>query len=84
MKILAASNSRQTPREIKIRRSLNRAIKHAFRTCLVDDRTPECRNAWSDVEELSNALYDLKIEQSAQEAWCREYPDDPECRVYDV
>jgi hypothetical protein len=84
MNILAASNARQTPREIKIRRSLNRAIKRAFRTCLVNDKTPECRNAWSDVEELSSALYEIKIEQIDQDAWCREHPDDPECRVYDV
>lgn len=84
MRILACSKPPQTPREIKIRRSLNRAIKRAFQTCLVDEKTPECRNAWSDVEELSSALYELKMEQSAQQEWCVEHPSDPECRVYDV
>jgi hypothetical protein len=83
---LRISAINQSTREIKVRRSLNRAIKRAFQVCIKDSTTQECRHAWSDVEELSNALYDIKVTkaQSTYDQLCFDEPDHEECREYDV
>jgi hypothetical protein len=83
---IASAAHGASPREIKVRRRLNRAIKRAFQVCLVDSTTPACRDAWMDVDELSNALYDIKVTrpESVYDELCREEPDHLECREYDV
>jgi hypothetical protein len=66
----------QSTREIKVRRQLNRSIKRAFQVCLKDGQSKECRVAWSEVEALSSALYDIKIaKQSGYDALCDDEPD---------
>ena len=78
MKTITIASHGASPREINVRRRLNRAIKRAFQVCLVDSTTPACRDAWMDVDELSNALYDIKMTRpkSVYEQLCREEPDD--------
>jgi hypothetical protein len=74
---LRISAINQSTREIKVRRSLNRAIKRAFQVCIKDSTTQECRHAWSDVEELSNALYDIKVTKRAStyDQLCNDEPE---------
>ncbi|KAI4390031.1 hypothetical protein MLD38_002186 [Melastoma candidum] len=48
----------------------------------------ECRVAWDEVEEVSQAKADLRLKLEVEnrdplESFCRENPDTDECRVYD-
>lgn len=72
-------------REIRlVREKMYIAIRQAYETCHKNKDLPECQVAWSDVEEISRALYRLKTAESKFNDYCNSNPGDPECRIYDV
>ncbi|URD82308.1 CP12 [Musa troglodytarum] len=62
------------------------SIKNAEATCAEDEASGECAAAWDEVEELSaaasHARDKLKVDDPL-ESFCKDNPDDEECRTYE-
>ncbi|KAK4752615.1 hypothetical protein SAY87_021413 [Trapa incisa] len=63
------------------------SIKNAEETCSEDPKSGECVAAWDEVEELSAAASHArdkkKVYSDPLENFCKDNPDDEECRTYD-
>ncbi|CAL9131846.1 unnamed protein product, partial [Musa acuminata var. zebrina] len=62
------------------------SIKNAEATCAEDAASGECAAAWDEVEELSaaasHARDKLKVDDPL-ESFCKDSPDNEECRTYE-
>lgn len=63
-------------------------VKEATEVCEADVRSEECKVAWDEVEEVSQARADLRIKlrllnQDPLESFCQENPETDECRIYE-
>ncbi|KAI4341656.1 hypothetical protein MLD38_026352 [Melastoma candidum] len=70
----------------KIEDKLAESIKQAEETCAGDFASGECAAAWDEVEELSAAASharDRKKNADPLEAFCKDNPEDEECRTYE-
>ena len=63
------------------------SIKHAEEACSDDPASGECVAAWDEVEELSAAASHARDKKKANsdplENFCKDNPEDEECRTYD-
>ena len=62
------------------------SIKNAEEKCSDDPASGECVAAWDEVEELSAAASharDKKKESDPLETYCKDNPEDEECRTYE-
>ncbi|KAL1190017.1 Calvin cycle protein CP12-3 [Cardamine amara subsp. amara] len=75
-------------REEKLSEMIEEKVKEATEVCVADERSEECRVAWDEVEEVSQARADLRIKlkllnQDPLESFCQENPETDECRIYE-
>lgn len=75
-------------REEKLSEMIEEKVKEATEVCETDERSEECRVAWDEVEEVSQARSDLRIKlkllnQDPLESFCQENPETDECRIYE-
>lgn len=62
------------------------SIKNAEEMCSDNPTSGECAAAWDEVEELSAAASharDLKKASDPLETFCKDNPEDEECRTYE-
>ncbi|KAF8106874.1 hypothetical protein N665_0130s0046 [Sinapis alba] len=75
-------------REEKLSEMIEEKVKEATEVCEGDERSEECKVAWDEVEEVSQAKADLRIKlkllnQDPLESFCQENPETDECRIYE-
>ncbi|KAJ4883937.1 hypothetical protein Rs2_34030 [Raphanus sativus] len=75
-------------REEKLSEMIEEKVKEATEVCEADERSEECRVAWDEVEEVSQAKADLRIKlellnHDPLESFCQENPETDECRIYE-
>ncbi|EOA35883.1 hypothetical protein CARUB_v10021134mg [Capsella rubella] len=75
-------------REEKLSEMIEEKVKEATEVCETDERSEECRVAWDEVEEVSQARSDLRIKlkllnQDPLESFCQQNPETDECRLYE-
>ncbi|XP_009106324.1 calvin cycle protein CP12-3, chloroplastic [Brassica rapa] len=75
-------------REEKLSEMIEEKVKEATEVCEADVRSEECKVAWDEVEEVSQARADLRIKlkflnQDPLESFCQENPETDECRIYE-
>lgn len=76
----------ENPTAFDVDENLQRALDNAHAVCSENSESPECANAWDEVEEIQAAIAHKrqKAPKSGFETYCDENPDADECRVYDV
>ncbi|GMN34657.1 hypothetical protein TIFTF001_004809 [Ficus carica] len=65
---------------------IEKKVKEATQVCEGDQTSDECKVAWDEVEEISQAKADFrrKLEkEDPLESFCQDHPETDECRVYD-
>ncbi|KAG7587274.1 hypothetical protein ISN45_Aa02g024880 [Arabidopsis thaliana x Arabidopsis arenosa] len=75
-------------REEKLSEMIEEKVKEATEVCEAEERLEECRVAWDEVEEVSQARADLRIKlkllnHDPLESFCQENPETDECRIYE-
>ncbi|KAL9311946.1 Calvin cycle protein CP12-3 [Arabidopsis thaliana] len=75
-------------REEKLSEMIEEKVKEATEVCEAEEMSEECRVAWDEVEEVSQARADLRIKlkllnQDPLESFCQENPETDECRIYE-
>ncbi|CAN8240202.1 unnamed protein product [Cochlearia groenlandica] len=75
-------------REEKLSEMIVEKVKIATEICEEDERSDECRVAWDEVEEVSQAKADLKVKLKLMnhdplESFCQENPENDECRIFE-
>lgn len=74
-------------REQQLTEMIEKKVMEAKKVCGEDDTTDECKVAWDEVEEVSQAKAHLRqklqLEQDPLESFCQENPETDECRVYE-
>ncbi|KAK3009326.1 hypothetical protein RJ639_014467 [Escallonia herrerae] len=74
-------------REEKLAEMIEKKVKEARQVCEGDARSDECKVAWDEVEEVSQAKADLRIklnrDQDPLTSFCEENPETDECRIYE-
>ncbi|HIK55533.1 MAG TPA: CBS domain-containing protein [Synechococcales cyanobacterium M55_K2018_004] len=84
--ILTKSNFIEEPREVSLGQKVDEAIALARRLCDEQGPTSEaCLNAWATVDELqAEAAFQqgIVLEKTAFEAFCEEFPEAMEARLY--
>ncbi|KAK2983835.1 hypothetical protein RJ640_008511 [Escallonia rubra] len=74
-------------REEKLAEMIEKKVKEARQVCEGDERSDECKVAWDEVEEVSQAKADLRIkldrDQDPLTSFCEENPETDECRIYE-
>ncbi|GAB4846943.1 hypothetical protein Ancab_025953 [Ancistrocladus abbreviatus] len=74
-------------REMHLNEMIEKSIKEAEETCQGDEISDECKVAWDQVEEVSQAKADLRLKllnsQDPLESFCQENPETDECRIYE-
>lgn len=74
-------------REKQLTEMIEKKVKEAKEVCSEDARSDECKVAWDEVEEVSQAKVHLRIKlqlnQDPLEPYCQNNPDADECRTYD-
>lgn len=73
-------------REKQLTEMIEKKVKEATQVCEGDQTSDECKVAWDEVEEISQAKADFrrKLEkEDPLESFCQDYPETDECRVYD-
>ncbi|KAF3446948.1 hypothetical protein FNV43_RR12128 [Rhamnella rubrinervis] len=74
-------------REKKLTEMIEKKVLEAKEVCQGDETSDECKVAWDEVEEVSQAKADLrrKLEnqQDPLESFCLQNPETDECRIYD-
>ncbi|KAF7137521.1 hypothetical protein RHSIM_Rhsim07G0258100 [Rhododendron simsii] len=72
----------------KLTEMIEEKVKEAIEVCLGDERSDECKVAWDEVEEVSQAKADLRLKllqkQDPLESFCQDNPETDECRIYDA
>lgn len=61
-------------------------MREAKEVCQGDETSVECKVAWDQVEEVSQAKADLRLklqkQQDPLESFCHHNPHTDECRIY--
>ncbi|KAK4723208.1 hypothetical protein R3W88_013441 [Solanum pinnatisectum] len=74
-------------REKQLTEMIEKKVKEAKEVCGEDARSDECKVAWDEVEEVSQAKAHLRIKlqlnQDPLEPYCQDNPDADECRTFD-
>ncbi|XAR64299.1 hypothetical protein NMG60_11024582 [Bertholletia excelsa] len=73
-------------REKKLTEMIEKKVMEAKEVCQGDEKSDECKVAWDEVEEVSQAKADLRMklqEQDPLESFCQDNPETDECRIYD-
>ncbi|CAI9777121.1 unnamed protein product [Fraxinus pennsylvanica] len=75
-------------REKQLTEMIEQKVVEANQVCGEDETSDECKVAWDEVEEVSQAKADLrlkleKLQQDPLESFCQENPETDECRIYD-
>lgn len=86
--ILSKSDFVEQPKTVLLKEKIQQAIKDARRICTEKGNTSsDCAVAWDIVEELqAEAAHQQaeKLEKTAFEDYCEEYPEAVEARMYEV
>ncbi|KAI6688538.1 hypothetical protein NL676_025366 [Syzygium grande] len=74
-------------REERLAEMIEEKVREAREVCEGDARSDECKVAWDEVEEVSQAKADLRLrlekQQDPLESFCEQNPDTDECRLYE-
>lgn len=75
-------------RERRLTEMIEQKVAEAKQVCGEDETSDECKVAWDEVEEVSQAKADLRVkihqlQQDPLEHFCQENPETDECRVYE-
>ncbi|XP_009765560.1 calvin cycle protein CP12-3, chloroplastic [Nicotiana sylvestris] len=74
-------------REKQLTEMIEKKVKEAKAVCGEDARSDECKVAWDEVEEVSQAKAHLRIKlqlnQDPLESFCQDNPETDECRIYE-
>ncbi|PSS17187.1 Calvin cycle protein like [Actinidia chinensis var. chinensis] len=74
-------------REKKLTKMIEEKVKEAKQVCEGDERSDECKVAWDEVEEVSQAKAHLRLKllhkQDPLESFCQDNPDTDECLIYE-
>ncbi len=73
-------------REKHLTEMIEQKVIEAKQVCEGDMTSDECKVAWDEVEEVSQAKADLRRkleEQDPLEFFCQDNPETDECRVYE-
>ncbi|XP_055834275.1 calvin cycle protein CP12-3, chloroplastic [Solanum dulcamara] len=74
-------------REKHLTEMIEKKVKEAKEVCGQDARSDECKVAWDEVEEVSQAKAHLRIKlqhnEDPLEPYCQDNPDTEECRTYE-
>ncbi|GAY49355.1 hypothetical protein CUMW_118480 [Citrus unshiu] len=73
-------------REKKLTEMIEEKVREAKEVCQGDETSVECKVAWDQVEEVSQAKADLRLklqkQQDPLESFCHHNPHTDECRIY--
>jgi len=73
-------------REQKLSDLIVEKVGEAQEVCQGKESSEECRVAWDEVEEVSQAKAHFRLRSQKQdplEAYCKENPETDECRIYE-
>lgn len=74
-------------REKLLTEMIEKKVTEAKEVCEGDETSDECKVAWDEVEEVSQAKADLRLklqqEKDPLESFCQDNPGTDECRVYE-
>ncbi|XP_019172015.1 PREDICTED: calvin cycle protein CP12-3, chloroplastic [Ipomoea nil] len=74
-------------REKQLEEMIEKKVKEAKEVCGEDETSDECKVAWDEVEEVSQAKADLRLklqkQQDPLESFCQDNPETDECRIYE-
>lgn len=74
-------------REKQLAEMIEKKVKEAKEVCGEDETSDECKVAWDEVEEVSQAKADLRLklekQQDPLESFCQDNPETDECRIYE-
>ncbi|KAJ6939957.1 hypothetical protein NC651_006191 [Populus alba x Populus x berolinensis] len=73
-------------REKQLTEMIEKKVVEAKEVCEGDERSDECKVAWDEVEEVSQAKADFRRrleKQDPLEYYCQDNPETDECRVYE-
>ncbi|KAI3704971.1 hypothetical protein L1987_75201 [Smallanthus sonchifolius] len=74
-------------REKKLEEMIESKVTEAKEVCAGDKSSDECKVAWDEVEEISQAKAHLRVklehEEDPLESFCSGNPETDECSVYD-
>ena len=75
-------------REKQLTELIEKKVTEAKEVCKGDETSDECKVAWDEVEEVSQAKADLRLRLEIEkkdplEFFCQENPETEECRVYE-
>ncbi|KAL8487143.1 hypothetical protein ACS0TY_023251 [Phlomoides rotata] len=75
-------------REQRLTEMIEQKVMEAKQVCGEDETSDECKVAWDEVEEVSQAKADLRLkihqlQKDPLEHFCQENPETDECRIYE-
>uniref|UniRef100_A0A2P2QQ42 Calvin cycle protein CP12-3ic-like n=1 Tax=Rhizophora mucronata TaxID=61149 RepID=A0A2P2QQ42_RHIMU len=74
-------------RERKLTEMIEKKVIEAKEVCEGDETSDECKVAWDEVEEVSQAKADLRLKLEKQQDpllyYCQDHPETDECRIYE-
>lgn len=74
-------------REKQLTEMIEKKVKEAKEVCGEDARSDECKVAWDEVEEVSQAKAHLRLKlqlnEDPLEPYCQDNPETDECRTYE-
>lgn len=75
-------------REKQLTEMIEKKVREAKEVCGEDGKSDECKVAWDEVEEVSQAKADLRLKleimhQDPLESFCQDNPETDECRIYE-
>ncbi|CAK7345952.1 unnamed protein product [Dovyalis caffra] len=73
-------------REEQLTELIEKKVVEAKEACEGDEKSDECKVAWDEVEEVSQAKADLRRrleKEDPLEYYCQDNPETDECRVYE-
>lgn len=75
-------------REKQLTEMIEKKVMEAKEVCGENEKSDECKVAWDEVEEVSQAKADLRLKleimhQDPLESFCQENPETDECRLYE-
>lgn len=87
VKAMAVAKFKGTQRrEKQLTEMIEKKVTEAKEVCEGDATSDDCRVAWDEVEEVSQAKADLRLKLQKQdplESFCEENPETDECRIYE-
>ncbi|XP_004300084.1 PREDICTED: calvin cycle protein CP12-3, chloroplastic [Fragaria vesca subsp. vesca] len=88
MRVMAVAKFKGTQmREKRLTEMIEKKVLEAKEVCGEGDPiTDECKVAWDEVEEVSQAKADLRLklkDSDPLESFCQDNPETDECRIYE-